>query len=64
MISGRGPGHTGGTLDKIESIPGYSTSLPIALLRRVVREAGVAIVRQTDELAPADRRLYAVRDVT
>lgn len=64
MISGRGLGHTGGTLDKLESIPGYSSMPPIALLRRVVREAGVAIVGQTDELAPADRRLYAVRDVT
>lgn len=64
MISGRGLGHTGGTLDKLESIPGYSSTPPIALLRRVVCEAGVAIIGQTDELAPADRRLYAVRDMT
>jgi len=64
MISGRGLGHTGGTLDKLESIPGYSSTPPIALLRRLVSEAGVAIIGQTDELAPADRRLYAVRDVT
>jgi thymidine phosphorylase len=64
MIAGRGLGHTGGTLDKLDSIPGYSSTPPITLLRRVVCEAGVAIIGQTDELAPADRRLYAVRDVT
>ena len=64
MLSGRGLGHTGGTLDKLESIPGYTTAPDLERVRRVVREAGCAIVGQTDDLAPADRRLYAVRDVT
>jgi thymidine phosphorylase len=64
MISGRGLGHTGGTLDKLEAIPGYRASVPVEQLRRVVREAGVAIVGAGNALAPADRRLYAVRDVT
>jgi thymidine phosphorylase len=64
MISGRGLGHTGGTLDKLDSIPGYNTAPDLALFRRVVAEAGVAIIGQTADLAPADRRLYAIRDVT
>lgn len=64
MISGRGLGHTGGTLDKLDAIPGYRTAPDIPLFRRVVAEAGCAIIGQTDDLAPADRRLYAVRDVT
>jgi thymidine phosphorylase len=64
MISGRGLGHTGGTLDKLDSIPGYDTRPGEPTLRRVVAEAGCAIVGQTAELAPADRRLYAVRDAT
>jgi thymidine phosphorylase len=64
MISGRGLGHTGGTTDKIESIPGYRSMPDFALFRRVVREAGCAIIGQTRELAPADRRFYAIRDVT
>ncbi len=64
MISGRGLGHTGGTLDKLDSIPGYTTSASEALFRKVVKEAGVAIVGQTGELAPADKRIYGVRDVT
>jgi thymidine phosphorylase len=64
MISGRGLGHTGGTLDKLEAIPGYRAAVPVEQLRRVVREAGVAIVGAGDALAPADRRFYAVRDVT
>jgi thymidine phosphorylase len=64
MISGRGLGHTGGTLDKLDSIPGYNTAPDLALFRRVVAEAGAAIIGQTAELAPADRRLYAIRDVT
>ena len=64
MISGRGLGHTGGTLDKLDSIPGYTTSASEELFRKVVKEAGVAIVGQTGELAPADKRIYGVRDVT
>jgi thymidine phosphorylase len=64
MISGRGLGHTGGTLDKLDSIPGYVSQPDLPLFRRVVKEAGCAIIGQTADLAPADRRLYAIRDVT
>jgi thymidine phosphorylase len=64
MISGRGLGHTGGTLDKLDSVPGYDTTPDLDTLRRVIGEAGCAIVGQTAELAPADRRLYAIRDAT
>ena len=64
MISGRGLGHTGGTLDKLDSIPGYDTAPDLAAFRRTVEHAGCAIIGQTAELAPADRRLYAIRDVT
>jgi thymidine phosphorylase len=64
MISGRGLGHTGGTLDKLDAIPGYASTPATEVIRRVVREAGCAIVGQTADLAPADRRLYAVRDAT
>ena len=64
MISGRGLGITGGTLDKLESIPGYDTRLSEARLREVVASVGCSIVGQTDRLAPADRKLYALRDVT
>jgi thymidine phosphorylase len=64
MISGRGLGHTGGTLDKLDSIPGYRSMPTVEDFRRVVCEVGCAIIGQTDQLAPADRRLYAIRDVT
>jgi thymidine phosphorylase len=64
MISGRGLGHTGGTLDKLEAIPGYTTTPDPAALRRVVADIGCAIIGQTADLAPADRRLYGVRDAT
>ncbi|MHA6345537.1 thymidine phosphorylase [Roseivivax sp. CAU 1761] len=64
MISGRGLGHTGGTLDKLEAIPGLSTQVDEARLREIVAATGCAIVGATADIAPADRRLYAVRDVT
>ena len=64
MISGRGLGHTGGTLDKLDSIPGYHSQPDLALFRKVVKEIGAAIIGQTSDLAPADRKLYAIRDVT
>lgn len=64
MISGRGLGHTGGTYDKMEAIPGYVAAPTMARFRRAVRTAGCAIIGQTADLAPADKRLYAVRDVT
>ncbi|SFV36616.1 thymidine phosphorylase [Devosia crocina] len=64
MISGRGLGHTGGTLDKFDSIPGYQTQPDNALFRWAVKEAGCAIIGQTGDLAPADKTLYAIRDVT
>ena len=64
MISGRGLGHTGGTLDKMASIPGYRVDPPREAFLGALREAGCAIIGQTESLAPADRRLYAVRDVT
>ena len=64
MISGRGLGHTGGTLDKFDSIPGYQTQPNAELFRKTVKEVGVAIIGQTDDLAPADKRLYAIRDIS
>ncbi|MEL7215817.1 MAG: thymidine phosphorylase, partial [Pseudomonadota bacterium] len=64
MISGRGLGHTGGTLDKFDSIPGYRTQPDLELLRKVTGEVGCAIIGQTPDIAPADKRFYGIRDVT
>ncbi|MEW6734013.1 MAG: thymidine phosphorylase [Acidobacteriota bacterium] len=64
MISGRGLGHTGGTLDKLESIPGFNAQLSLSDFRKVIEKVGAAIIGQTEEIAPADRRIYALRDVT
>ncbi len=64
MMSGRGLGHTGGTLDKLESIPGYRVNLSSGEFIKVLRKTGAAIIGQTDKIAPADRKLYALRDVT
>jgi pyrimidine-nucleoside phosphorylase len=64
MISGRALGHTGGTLDKLESIPGYRTALTLAEFEEVIAKCGASIIGQTDQLAPADRKLYALRDRT
>jgi pyrimidine-nucleoside phosphorylase len=64
MISGRGLGHTGGTLDKLESIPGFNTALSLADFRHVLGECGMALIGQTAEIAPADKKIYALRDVT
>jgi pyrimidine-nucleoside phosphorylase len=64
MMSGRGLGHTGGTLDKLDAIPGFHTGLSIEDMRRVLRRTGCVMISQTSEVAPADRKLYALRDVT
>jgi len=64
MISGRGLGHTGGTLDKLEAIPGFDVNLSVTEFRRVLEICGCAMIGQTAEIAPADRKLYALRDVT
>ncbi len=64
MISGRGLGHTGGTLDKLEAIPGFNVNLTVSEFRRVLETCGCAMIGQTAEIAPADRKLYALRDVT
>jgi pyrimidine-nucleoside phosphorylase len=64
MISGRGLGHTGGTLDKLESIPGFNVNLPLAEFREVLEKCGCVLISQTAEIAPADKKLYALRDAT
>src|ERR1043166_7723314 len=64
MMSGRGLGHTGGTLDKLEAIPGFRTNLSLAEAKAQVQKIGCALIGQTAEIAPADRKLYALRDVT
>jgi thymidine phosphorylase len=64
MVSGRGLGHTGGTLDKLESIPGFRVDLSVAQYRDQLQRIGLSLIGQTSELAPADRKLYALRDVT
>ena len=64
MMSGRGLGHTGGTLDKLESIPGFRTDLPLGVARRQLERIGCVLIGQTAEIAPADRRMYALRDAT
>jgi pyrimidine-nucleoside phosphorylase len=64
MVSGRGLGHTGGTLDKLESIPGFQIQLPVERFREVLASVGACLIGQTDRIAPADRKLYALRDLT
>ena len=64
MISGRGLGHTGGTLDKLEAIPGFNTALSLSDFRRIVKECGLGLIGQTSEIAPADKKIYALRDAT
>ncbi len=64
MISGRGLGHTGGTLDKLESIPGFNVNLSLGEFRRVLRECGMGLIGQTAQIAPADKKIYALRDAT
>jgi pyrimidine-nucleoside phosphorylase len=64
MISGRGLGHTGGTLDKLESIPGFNVNLSLEQFRHVLKESGMGLIGQTKEIAPADKKIYALRDAT
>src|SRR5216684_7626022 len=64
MISGRGLGHTGGTLDKLEAIPGFNVNLSLEEFHRVLRECGMGLIGQTAEIAPADKKIYALRDAT
>src|SRR4029078_3671210 len=64
MMSGRGLGHTGGTLDKLEAIPGFRTRLSLEEMRTALRRTGCALIGQRDDIAPADRRMYSLRDVT
>ena len=64
MIAGRGLGHTGGTIDKLESIPGYQTSISLDRFQKIVKQCGYSIIGQTIEIAPADRKIYSIRDIT
>ena len=64
MISGRSLGHTGGTLDKLESIPGYSVNLSLEKFKRIVEKVGISVIGQTDNICPADKKMYALRDRT
>ena len=64
MIAGRSLGHTGGTLDKLESIPGYRVDFPLSQFQNIVEEVGLSIIGQTKEICPADRKIYALRDKT
>ena len=64
MISGRGLGHTGGTLDKLESIPGFRTNLSLSEYKKVIRNCGAVLIGQTKDIAPADKLIYSLRDVT
>jgi pyrimidine-nucleoside phosphorylase len=64
MVSGRGLGHTGGTLDKLEAIPGFRTDLPVSRFKEIVADVGACMIGQTKDIAPADKRMYALRDVT
>src|SRR5438132_270478 len=64
MVSGRGLGHTGGTLDKLEAIPGFQVTLDVDTFRTIVAEVGACMIGQTSRIAPADKRIYALRDVT
>src|SRR5260370_17114286 len=64
MISGRGLGPTGGTLDKLEAIPGFNVNLSLAQFRHVLQECGMGLIGQTKEIAPADKKIYALRDAT
>ena len=64
MLAGRGLGHTGGTIDKLESLPGYKTTLSLAEFQNIVKDVGVSIMEQTEEICPADKKIYALRDVT
>ena len=64
MLAGRGLAHTGGTIDKLESIPGYKTALSLAEFKNIVKTVGISIMEQTEEICPADRKIYALRDIT
>jgi thymidine phosphorylase len=64
MISGRGLGHTGGTLDKLESIPGFQVDLTLDRYIEILEQVGLCLIGQTKDIAPADKKLYALRDVT